>query len=230
MMDDVEKVTAFNEWKANIAGKDKSYGLIEDYLLRGKLNRAGIASTLNMDKGTFEPDTVDPKAHLDEPTRVFDEFSQMLRQKGILKLDMNIKRFTDMVEKLKGEDGHYSLAMDFVSGSKLNRQKIIETFGIGKKSISGKRPENPELARMFKRFEDMLRLPEYGIVHPVDYVVLKSESKNKDLPKGALSLKQAAELNERILQLEAENEALKRNSGRFKEVAEVYRRLEQMKS
>lgn len=229
-MYDMEKVKAFNEWKVVVAGKDNSYGLVEDWLLRGKLNRAGIAAALNMDKGTFEPDTVDPKAHLDEPTKVFDEFAQMLRQKGILKLDTNIKRFTDMEEKLKGEDGSYSLAIDFVNGSKLNRQKIIETFGIGKKSISGKRPDNPELSRMFNRFEDMLRLPEYGIVNPVDSVVTKSEPKGKDLPKGAISLKEAAALNERILQLEAENEALKRNSGRFKEVAEVYRRLEQMKS
>lgn len=150
-------------------------------------------------------------------------------KKGIIKDDVNIKRFTDMMEKLRGEDNKYSLAKGFVSGSKLNRKKIIDEFGIGKKAITGKRPENPELSRMFNRFEDKLRLPEFGIFAPLDAIIRKNEQKNNDIPIGAISITETAKLNQRILELESENEALKGNYGRFSEVAEVYRRLGEMK-
>jgi len=213
------------DWQASIAGQDGQYGLIEDWLLRGKLNRVAIAKKLGVESAAFEQ-----TCHLDEATKVFDEFADMLRQQGIIKADINIKRFNEMVTVLAGEDNKYSSAIAFVSGSKLNRKKIIEKFDIGKKAITGKRPENPELARMFNRFEDMLRLPKFGIIPPIDANIAMKEQKSDIMPKGTISVSEAAKLHQRILELESENEALKGNYGRFSEVAEVYRRLGQMKS
>lgn len=84
-----------------------------------------------------------------------------------------------MVENFKGEGGSYSKAHSWVNGSKLIRKKIIEHFGIGKKAITGKRPEDPELARMFNRFENELRKPEHAILPPIDGgSKAKSEDKN----------------------------------------------------
>ena len=223
-MDAAVKVKPLTDWIASIKGEDGRYGLVEDWLLRGKLNRAAIAKKLGFESTAFEQ-----KCHLDLATRACDEFANMLRQNGILKVDVNIKRFDDMVSKLAGDNGKYSAANEFVSGSKLNRKKIIEEFGIGKKSITGKRPENPELARMFNRFEDVLRSPEFGIIPPVDTIIRKNEQSNISMPKGAISVSDAAKLHQRILELESENEALKGSYGRFSEVAEVYRRLGQMK-
>lgn len=223
-MEATDKVKSLTDFVASIKGQDAKYGLVEDWLLRGKLNRAVIAKELG-----FEPTSFEQKCHLDLATKTCDDFANMLRQKGIIKVDVNIKRFTDMMEKLSGEDGKYSLAKDFVSGSKLNRKKIIDEFGIGKKSITGKRPENPELARMFNRFEDKLHLPEFGIFAPIDTIIQKQEQKGKALAIGSISLAEAAKLNQRILELESENEALKGSYGRFSEVAEVYRRLEGLK-
>lgn len=223
-MDAADKVKPLTDWIASIKGEDGRYGLVEDWLLRGKLNRAAIAKKLGFESTAFEQ-----KCHLDLATRACDEFANMLRQNGILKVDVNIKRFDDMVSKLAGDNGKYSAANEFVSGRKLNRKKIIEEFGIGKKSITGKRPENPELARMFNRLEDMLRLPEFGIISPVDTIIRKNEQNDTSMPKGAISVSEAAKLTQRILELESENEALKGSYGRFSEVAEVYRRLGQMK-
>jgi hypothetical protein len=223
-MDSTDKIKPFAAWVASIKGQDGQYGLVEDWLLRGKLNRAAIAKKLG-----FEPTAFEQTCHLDLATRAMDEFAHMLRQKGIIKIDVNIQRFDEMVSKLSGDDNKFSAANEFVSGSKLNRKKIIEEFGIGKKSITGKRPENPELARMFNRLEDMLRLPEFGIISPVDTIIRKNEQNNTSMPKGAISLSEAAKLTQRILELESENEALKGSYGRFSEVAKVYRRLGQMK-
>jgi hypothetical protein len=218
-----DKVKPLTDWVASIKGQDGQYGLVEDWLLRGKLNRTAIAKNLGFEATTFEK-----KCHLDLATKACDEFASMLRQKGIIKIDVNIKRFDEMVSKLAGDNKNYLAANEFVSGSKLNRKKIIEEFGIGKKSITGKRPENPELARMFNRLEDTLRSPEFGIILPVDTIIQKDEQSNTSMPKGAISVSEAAKLTQRILELESENEALKGNSGRFSEVAEVYRRLGQM--
>lgn len=219
-----DQVKLFSDWVSSIKGRDGTYELIEDWLLRGKLNRPAIAKKLSLEPSAFEQ-----KCHLDMATKACDEFANMLRQKGIIKIDVNIKRFDDMLSKLAGDDGKYTSAHEFVIVSKLNRKKIIEDFGIGKKSITGKRPENPELARMFNRFEDMLRSPGFGIIPPIDKIIQKNEHNNNDTHKGAISVSEAAKLHQRILELESENEALKGNYGRFSEVAEVYRRLGQMK-
>lgn len=224
-MEPTDKVKALTDFVSSIKGSDGQYGLVEDWLLRGKLNRAAIAKKLGFEATTFEQ-----KCHLDLATKACDKFASMLRQKEIIKIDVNIKRFDEMASKLAGDDGKYLAANDFVSGSKLNRKKIIEEFGIGKKAITGKRPENPELARMFNRFEDMLRSTEFGIIPPIDTIITKKEQKKPNLPKGAISQKEAAKLTQRILELESENEALKGNYGRFSEVAEVYQRLGQMKN
>ncbi len=218
------KTELLTDWQTSIIGQDGKYELVKDWLLRGKLNRDAIAKELGL-----EPTAFNQASHLDEATKMFDEFANMLRQQGIIKIDVNIKRFDEMASKLAGDDGKYLAASDFVSGSKLNRKKIIEEFGIGKKAITGKRPENPELARIFNRFEDMLRSTEFGIIPPIDTIITKKEQKKPNLPKGAISQKEAAKLTQRILELESENEALKGNYGRFSEVAEVYQRLEQMK-
>ena len=116
-MEDADKVKSLIDFVASIKGQDGKYGLVENWLLRGKLNRAAIAKKLG-----FEPTDFERKCHLDLATKSFDDFANMLRQKGIIKADVNIKRFTDMTEKLSGEDNKYSLAKDFVSGSKLNRK------------------------------------------------------------------------------------------------------------
>lgn len=71
-----EKIELLSRWIASIAGQDDQYGLVEDWLLRGKFNRAAIAKKLGVDSGAFEQ-----TCHLDEPTRAFDEFADMLRQK-----------------------------------------------------------------------------------------------------------------------------------------------------
>ncbi|NQY63162.1 MAG: hypothetical protein HRT38_05420 [Alteromonadaceae bacterium] len=223
-MDATDTVKSLTDWIASIQGEDGQYGLVEDWLLRGKLNRVAIAQKLGLEPATFEQ-----KCHLDLATKACDEFANMLRQKGIIKIDVNIKRFDEMVSKLSGDDGKYLAAHEFVSGSKLNRKKIIEEFAIGKKAITGKRPENPELARMLNRFEDMLRSAEFGIIPIIDTIIQKSEQSNTSMPKGAISVSEAAKLHQRILELESENEALKGNYGRFSEVAEVYRRLGEMK-
>ena len=214
----------FTDWAESLAGQDGQYGLIEDWLLRGKLNRAAIAKELGVESTAFEQ-----TCHLDEATKVFDKFANMLRQQGIIKADINIKRFNEMVRTFAGEDKKYSSARAFVSGSKLNRKKIIEKFEIGKKAITGKRPENPELARMFNRFEDMLRLPKFGIIPFIDAIITKKKQDTNITPKGSISVSDAAKLHQRILELESENEALRGSYGRFSEVAEVYQRLGQMK-
>lgn len=223
-MDASDKMESLAQWVASIKGLDGQFGLVEDWLLRGKLNRIAIAKKLGVEPTAFEQE-----CHLDEATKAFDDFANLMRQKGVVKIDVNIKRFDDMTCKLAGEDNLYTQASEFVSGSKLNRKKIIETFGIGKKSITGKRPENPELARMFNRFEDMLRLPEFAIIPPLDAIIKKNDQRNDAPLKCAITASEAAKLNQRILELESENRALKGDYGRFSEVAEVYRRLGGMK-
>ncbi|WP_375753418.1 hypothetical protein [Vibrio sp. HN007] len=167
-------IEEFNAWKDSVAGRNGRCAIVDDWLKRRKLKRTAIANVIGV-----APDTFELLCYLDEPTKDYDEFAKLLRQREVISKDTNISRFHCMVENFKGEGGSYSKAHSWVNGSKLIRKKIIEHFGIGKKAITGKRPEDPELARMFNRFENELRKPEQAILPPIDGdSKAKSEDKN----------------------------------------------------